>query len=83
MKKNKNISLYDKEFSEILTEQRIDAWYDQFNGIDYVKPVTTVIFVHSNLEELEKTISEYEKKYGGKLKYEINGCSYISQIRYV
>ena len=69
------------EFKEMLMEQRIDSWHDQFNGIDYIKPFEVVIFLHSNLEELQQSISEYEKKYGGKLKYEINGCSYISQIK--
>jgi len=70
------------EFREIHMEMCIDAWNDQFLGIDYLKPFEEIIYVHSNIEEIERYMSEYKEKYGTNLKYRLDkGCSYISQIK--
>jgi len=60
----------------------IECWYDQFHGINYTKPFEEIIFLHSNMDELERYISTYEEKYGDKLTYRLDkGCSYVSQIK--
>lgn len=70
-----------EEFKNTLMKMCIDSWYDMFNGIDYVKPFDEIIYLYSNIEEIERYISAYENKFHTKLKYRLdNGCSYISQI---
>jgi len=60
----------------------IDAWNDQFLGINYTHPFEEIIYLHSDIEELDRYILAYEEKYGTKLTYRLEkGCSYISQLK--
>ena len=73
---------FDKEFKKMWMETCIESWNDQFLGIYYTKPFEEIIYLHNNIEELERYISAYEKKYDTKLTYRLdNGCSYISQLK--
>lgn len=77
--KTKKDPFNDPKFIEAYTDMVIEGWESWLRGEGFSQVPVEIFFANGNDDtNLKRLIAAFEAKYGRKLKYRVDGLTYIS-----